>query len=134
MYARLPFKISGLVAGAVLASAMSHAANAEEWKFAIEEIQGSVQDACAQEFKRLIEEKTGGEVTVTINQEELEKLEQEKPEMQTIELTEDEHEAFRARSMQAREAFVETTGEQCQQILDALVADIQAAEQEVGTN
>lgn len=63
----LPLKISGLVAGAVVATVMSQAAVAqEEWKFAIEEIEGSVQDAYAQEFKRLIEEKTGGEVTVTI--------------------------------------------------------------------
>ena len=66
MYRRLPLKISGLVAGAVLAVAIGHTANAEEWKFAIEEIQGSVQDAYAQEFKKRIEEKTGGDVTVTI--------------------------------------------------------------------
>ena len=66
MYRRLASKISGVVAGAVLAATVGHAANAEEWKFAIEEIQGSVQDAYAQEFKGLIEEKSGGEVTVTI--------------------------------------------------------------------
>jgi TRAP-type C4-dicarboxylate transport system substrate-binding protein len=66
MHRSLPIKISGLVAGAVMATVMSHAAMAEEWKFAIEEIEGSVQDAYAQEFKRLIEEKTGGDVTVTI--------------------------------------------------------------------
>lgn len=41
-------------------------AAAKEWKFAIEEIQGSVQDQYAQEFKRLIEEKSGGDVTVTV--------------------------------------------------------------------
>jgi TRAP-type transport system periplasmic protein len=62
----LPLRISGLVAGAVMATAASQAAMAEDWKFALEEIEGSVQDAYAQEFKRLIEEKTGGEVTVTI--------------------------------------------------------------------
>jgi tripartite ATP-independent transporter DctP family solute receptor len=66
MQRSLPLRISGLVAGAVMATVMSQAAMAEEWKFAIEEIEGSVQDAYAQEFKRLIEEKTGGEVTVTI--------------------------------------------------------------------
>lgn len=65
MHRRLPAKISALVAGALLATA-SQAALAEEWKFAIEEIEGSVQDAYAQEFKKRIEEKTGGEVTVTI--------------------------------------------------------------------
>jgi tripartite ATP-independent transporter DctP family solute receptor len=62
----LPVKISGFVAGAVMATVVSQAAMAEEWKFAIEEIDGSVQDAYAQEFKRLIEEKTGGDVTVTV--------------------------------------------------------------------
>jgi tripartite ATP-independent transporter DctP family solute receptor len=348
MYRRLPLKISGLVAGVALATAVGHAANAEEWKFAIEEIQGSVQDAYAQEFKKRIEEKTGGEVTVTIypygalgtsaeltelvtqgaiqfanaspghlgtlvpeiqvfsvpyllsennevneqvltespviyetlqedfhdkglhlltmypegemvwtankeirspedfdnfkmrtmvspmlvaayeaygasptplpygevygglqlkqidgqvnpifaieemkfyevqdylifsgeqqftttvvtnsdwyaadlsdehkqildetiaeladyifevqeqyNQERLETIKSEKPEIQVIELTEEERDAFRERSMQAREAFVEMTGDEGQQILDALVADIEAAEQEVGTN
>jgi tripartite ATP-independent transporter DctP family solute receptor len=66
MHRSLPIKISGLVAGAVMATVMSQAAMAEEWKFAIEEIEGSVQDAYAKEFKRLIEEKTGGDVTVTI--------------------------------------------------------------------
>jgi hypothetical protein len=68
------------------------------------------------------------------NQERLEKIKQEKPDMQMIELTDDERGAFKERSMQAREAFVEMTGEEGQQILDALVADIKAAEQEVGTN
>jgi len=66
MHRSMPVRISGLVAGAVMAAALSQAATAEEWKFAIEEIEGSVQDAYAQEFKRLIEEKTGGDVTVTI--------------------------------------------------------------------
>ncbi len=42
------------------------AAVAEEWKFAIEEIPGSIMDSYAQEFKKRIETATGGEVTVTI--------------------------------------------------------------------
>jgi tripartite ATP-independent transporter DctP family solute receptor len=66
MHKSMPLTISGLLAGAVMATVMSQAAMAEEWKFAIEEIEGSVQDAYAKEFKRLIEEKTGGDVTVTI--------------------------------------------------------------------
>jgi len=41
-------------------------AQAEEWKFAIEEIPGSIMDAYAKEFKRQIEEKTNGEVTIKI--------------------------------------------------------------------
>jgi TRAP-type transport system periplasmic protein len=59
-------QVSGLIAGAAMTVALGQSVMAEEWKFAIEEIDGSVQDAYAQEFKRLIEEKTGGEVTVTI--------------------------------------------------------------------
>ena len=58
-----------LVAGAAalaLGLTTAQAAWAEEWKFALEEITGSVQDAFAQEFKRRIEEKSNGEITVTI--------------------------------------------------------------------
>jgi len=44
----------------------SGAALAEEWKFAIEEIRGSIMDAYAQEFKKQIESKTNGDVTVKI--------------------------------------------------------------------
>ena len=39
---------------------------AEEWKFAIEEIPGSIMDAYAQEFKRKIETKTNGDITVKV--------------------------------------------------------------------
>ena len=38
----------------------------EQWRFAIEETAGSVQDAYAQRFKQLIEEKSGGEIAVSI--------------------------------------------------------------------
>jgi TRAP-type C4-dicarboxylate transport system substrate-binding protein len=74
------------------------------------------------------------EVQDQYNHERLETIKAEKPDIQIIELTDEEREAFRERSMEAREAFVEMTGEEGQQILDALVADIEAAEQEVGTN
>ncbi|KKD60244.1 C4-dicarboxylate ABC transporter [Grimontia sp. AD028] len=36
------------------------------WRFGLEEIEGSVQDIYAKEFKRIIEEKSGGEVVVDI--------------------------------------------------------------------
>lgn len=39
---------------------------AEEWKFAHEESDGDVQDLYAEEFKRLVEERTDGDVSVTI--------------------------------------------------------------------
>ncbi len=47
----------GLAAGPVVA---------EEWRFAHEENPDDVQDLYAQEFKRLVEERTDGEVTVEI--------------------------------------------------------------------
>jgi len=43
-----------------------HADAKDVWRFAIEEISGSVQDAYAQEFKKRIEEKSGGAVSVQI--------------------------------------------------------------------
>lgn len=39
---------------------------ADIWRFAIEEAAGSVQDAYAQEFKRRIEERSGGDVEVKV--------------------------------------------------------------------
>jgi tripartite ATP-independent transporter DctP family solute receptor len=39
---------------------------AEEWKFALEEISGSVQDAYAQKFKQLVEQKSDGKISVTV--------------------------------------------------------------------
>jgi len=54
------------ILGALLIVGSQPASAQNNWKFAIEEIQGSVQDAYAQEFKKRIEEKTGGELTVTV--------------------------------------------------------------------
>lgn len=42
------------------------AAQAQEWKFAVEEGPGDVQTVYANEFKRLVEQRTGGKVKVTI--------------------------------------------------------------------
>lgn len=56
-----------VVAG-LLSLMLTGAALAEEWKFAIEEIPGSIMDAYAQEFKKRIEAGTNGDVTVTIYQ------------------------------------------------------------------
>lgn len=38
----------------------------QQWRFAIEETSGSVQDAYAQKFKELIEERSDGEIEVTV--------------------------------------------------------------------
>lgn len=55
-----------LALATALAALTAGAALAEEWKFAIEEIPGSIMDSYAQDFKKRIETATGGEVTVTI--------------------------------------------------------------------
>lgn len=47
-------------------TALSTAAQAETWRFALEEIEGSVQDKYAQKFKELVEERSGGDVTVQV--------------------------------------------------------------------
>ncbi|MES1940811.1 TRAP dicarboxylate transporter subunit DctP [Salinisphaera sp. T5B8] len=41
-------------------------ANAETWRFGLEEIEGSVQYEYAKEFKERIEEKSGGDITVQL--------------------------------------------------------------------
>ncbi len=56
--------LTSALAAALLAA--SPLLRAEEWKFAIEEIPGSIMDSYAQEFKKRIEAATNGEVTITI--------------------------------------------------------------------
>lgn len=60
--------IKSMLSGITLSAAVlcSSAVMAEEWKFAIEEIPGSIMDSYAKEFKKKIETKTNGEVTVKI--------------------------------------------------------------------
>lgn len=61
------FGVALTAAAAVFAGAATmSAAQAETWKFALEEIEGSVQDQYAQRFKELVEERTDGEVTVQV--------------------------------------------------------------------
>lgn len=55
-----------LVIGTTLAMAAMTSASAAEWKFAVEESPGDVQTIYAEEFKRLVEERTGGKTTVTV--------------------------------------------------------------------
>ncbi|WP_020680180.1 TRAP transporter substrate-binding protein DctP [Marinobacterium rhizophilum] len=58
-----------LLKGAMLSASIALASTqvlAEEWKFAIEEIPGSIMDSYAQEFKKRIEAKTHGDVSIRI--------------------------------------------------------------------
>lgn len=56
----------GAAVSATMLVGLSSTAHAETWRYAIEVSQGDVQDLYAQEFKKRIEEKTNGEVTVQI--------------------------------------------------------------------
>lgn len=55
-----------LVLGTALGLAAITSASAAEWKFAVEETPGDVQTLYAEEFKRIIEERTDGKTTVTV--------------------------------------------------------------------
>ena len=55
-----------LIAGAVIGLAALGVAHAEEWKFAVEEGPGDVQTLYAEQFKKLVEQRTQGKVKVTI--------------------------------------------------------------------
>ncbi|WP_035572261.1 TRAP transporter substrate-binding protein DctP [Halomonas halocynthiae] len=61
-------KLQKVALGVAVASMMGVAttASAETWRFGLEEIEGSVQHGYAEEFKRLVEEKTDGDVTVQL--------------------------------------------------------------------
>lgn len=63
------FKKAGLIAAIAIAGVMVTSvaqAETETWRFALEEIDGSIQDVYAEEFKKRVEEQTNGEVTVDI--------------------------------------------------------------------
>ncbi|MCO7232801.1 MULTISPECIES: TRAP transporter substrate-binding protein DctP [unclassified Cobetia] len=65
-------RLAALIKGGALASGLGMAAlasagvQADTWRFALEEVSGSVQDAYAQEFKKRIEEASGGDIDVEI--------------------------------------------------------------------
>lgn len=61
------FTRSGLIAAVAVVGAMATGvAQAETWRFALEEIDGSIQDSYAEAFKQRIEERSDGDVTVEI--------------------------------------------------------------------
>ncbi|MDX1541089.1 MAG: C4-dicarboxylate ABC transporter, partial [Geminicoccaceae bacterium] len=62
------------------------------------------------------------------NQERLEKIKEAKPDMQMIELTEEERQAFEERAQQVREEYVNMVGGDAEQVLNDLQAEIEAAE------
>ena len=62
----LRWSVSAIATVALGLGVTAGAANAQQWKFALEEVDGSVQDAYAEAFKEKIEEKSGGDITVNI--------------------------------------------------------------------
>jgi TRAP-type C4-dicarboxylate transport system substrate-binding protein len=74
------------------------------------------------------------EVQDQFNQERLEKIKEAKPDLQMIELTDEEQQAFQERAQQVRETYVEMVGEEGQAVLTALQSEIDAAEKELGAN
>jgi TRAP-type C4-dicarboxylate transport system substrate-binding protein len=68
------------------------------------------------------------EVQDTYNQERLEKIKQVKPDMQIVELSDEERAAFQERAQDVQQAYVEMVGGDAQQVLDDLKAEIKTAE------
>lgn len=69
MRKRLSFTATAGLAAIALAAgfaAPAQDARAESWKFALEEVEGSVQHAYAKKFAELVEQKSDGEITVNI--------------------------------------------------------------------
>jgi TRAP-type C4-dicarboxylate transport system substrate-binding protein len=59
-------------------------------------------------------------------------MKEEKPELTFYELTDEEMEPFRERAMPLRDVYLEIGGEGAQEILDTLLADIEAAKAKLG--
>lgn len=72
------------------------------------------------------------EVQDEYNQDRLDKILEDKPGMQLVELTEEERAVFRERSMAVRDKFVDMVGESGRAVLDGLLAEFEAAEAELG--
>ena len=72
------------------------------------------------------------EVQDEYNQERLDKILEDKPDMQLVELTEEERAVFRERSMTVRDKFIDMVGESGRVVLEGLLAEFEAAEAELG--
>jgi len=89
--------------------------------------------------QKLIDETIAGatdhifEVQEQYNQERLEKIKEAKPDIQMIRLSPEERAVFEERAQQVRDKFVEMVGDEGKQVLEALEAEIQAAEDKLGS-
>ena len=66
-------------------------------------------------------------VVSDFNQKRLDIIKESKPGIEIVVLTEEERDAFRARSGDTAAAYIETAGDRGQELLDALQAEIQAS-------
>ncbi|MDX1650402.1 MAG: TRAP transporter substrate-binding protein DctP [Myxococcota bacterium] len=64
--ASAPQLVLALLLAPLLAAACGGGGEGETWRFALEEIEGSVQHAYATRFEELVEERSGGEVDVVV--------------------------------------------------------------------
>jgi TRAP-type C4-dicarboxylate transport system substrate-binding protein len=65
------------------------------------------------------------------NQERLDVIKEKKPEIQIIELTDEERQAFRERATPLRETYVEMVGPGGKEVLDSLLKELEQAEKEM---
>ncbi|MGM0585486.1 MAG: TRAP transporter substrate-binding protein DctP [Pseudomonadota bacterium] len=87
-----------------------------------EEDQQIIQDAIDVAFEFIIEYQDG------LTQETLAKIEEAKPEMNVVRLSEEEREPFREAAKDVEAKFIEMTGESGERILEQLKADLEAVE------
>jgi TRAP-type C4-dicarboxylate transport system substrate-binding protein len=94
-------------------------------------------EGLSDEHKTMIQEAIGEangyifEVQKQYNQERLEIIKEKKPDIQIIELTEEERQAFRERATPLRETYVEMVGPGGKEVLDSLLKELEQAEKDM---
>lgn len=76
-------------------------------------------------------EKFAADSLETVLQEKFDAIMAEKPDMQVIELTEEERQAFIDKSMEVREDIVEYAGEEGKEIMELVIKDVEKYEKEI---
>ncbi|MFG0320463.1 MAG: TRAP transporter substrate-binding protein DctP [Planctomycetota bacterium JB042] len=96
-------------------------------------------DGLSEERRAMVREVTAElepyafEVQREFNRARLEEMLERKPELEVVELTEAERDAFRERSIPVRDSFVETAGASGRAVLDEVLAAVRRAEEAVAT-
>ncbi|MCR4268475.1 TRAP transporter substrate-binding protein DctP [Nitratireductor sp. ZSWI3] len=98
-------------------------ANKEFYDGLGEEDRKVIQDATKAAFEHILEYQKG------LTEKSLDKIKQAKPDMNIVELTEEERAPFKEAAAEVEAKFIEMTGDSGQKILDQMKADLQAATQ-----